>query len=381
MHVVAISTPWFPVPPVLGSPIAETIYETVSGTEDVRMTAISPWSERLREVDVTCPERFRHIDLAACTSQLTATMGGRLAGMSHHERQAFAYLSAITDLLPDLDADVLQVHNAVESLDYLIKRFPRKRTVAWYHNELGFRVEGRARDADRFVFVSRNLAERFLESNPTFTERVSVVHNAVDTKQFHPSGRQVASEHPTILFVGRTIPEKGIEHLIDALPIVRESVPEARLVIVGSPHYGAVLDDPYTNALRERARRLGDAVRFSGYVERNRLPAVYRQADVVAVPSVWAESFGKVIVEAMAVGKPVVASRRGGIPEIVTDGHDGCLVDDPADVPVLAETIAGLLANPSHRAAIGKRARSTAVRRFSHTARFRRLRRLYGELA
>jgi glycosyltransferase involved in cell wall biosynthesis len=98
-------------------------------------------------------------------------------------------------------------------------------------------------------------------------------------------------------------------------------------------------------------------------VDHAALPQLYRAAAVAVVPSVWQEPFGMPIVEAMACGTPVVASRVGGIPEILGDQRGGLLVppDDPA---ALAAALAGLLEDPRRRAAMGAAARDLAVTRF-----------------
>jgi len=125
-----------------------------------------------------------------------------------------------------------------------------------------------------------------------------------------------------VLFVGRLAEKKGVQYLIEAMQWV-----DARLVIVG--------DGPLDGALRRRTKELGleGKVLFLGAKSHEELPEIYASADVFCAPSVTAsdrdqEGFGLVILEAMASGLPVVASRSGGITEIVKDGWNGLLAEE-----------------------------------------------------
>ena len=148
-------------------------------------------------------------------------------------------------------------------------------------------------------------------------------------------------------------------------------------VLGGSPFFGAVSDDPFLWALKRRASQMGDAVVFTGYVDHSRTPHFYAAADVTAAPSLCNEAFGKVIVESMASGVPVISSRRGGIPEVVDDGVDGILMDDPRDVNSLARHIVALLEDADRRRQMGAAARRKAVERFAKPIRLGRVRAFY----
>jgi len=154
-------------------------------------------------------------------------------------------------------------------------------------------------------------------------------------------------------YVGRLEAHKGVSVLVDAVA----AVPEVSLEIVG--------DGPERDALASQITRLGlgGRVRISGFTSPEELPAVYRRFDVLAIPSLetpgWIEQFGRVAVEAMASGVPVVASDSGSLPEVVGDA--GLLVP-PGDAVALAEALRGLAADPARRAALSSRARERARR-------------------
>jgi glycosyltransferase involved in cell wall biosynthesis len=181
-------------------------------------------------------------------------------------------------------------------------------------------------------------------------DRVSIVPCGVDTTVFTPRGPVAPrTGRPRLLVLGRLVERKGQEDAVRALA----AVPDAELVVVGGPPAGAVDADPEVRRLRAVAASLGVADRlvFAGSVGRADVPAWIRSADVVlAVP--WYEPFGITPLEAMACGRPVVATAVGGLQDSVADGVTGDLVP-PRDPARLGEVLAALLADDARRAAYG----------------------------
>jgi glycogen(starch) synthase len=134
---------------------------------------------------------------------------------------------------------------------------------------------------------------------------------------------------PRVLFVGRLAPQKGVRALVEAAALIEN--PSARVLLVG--------DGPEREALEREARRIGvgDRVRFLGFFAHDRLPAAMAHADVLVLPSLY-EELGTVLLEAMYAGLPIVASRTGGIPDVIEDGSNGLLVP-PGDPEALARAI------------------------------------------
>lgn len=193
-----------------------------------------------------------------------------------------------------------------------------------------------ARFCDHIVCLSENEKRELLGMHLAMPGRVSVIRNAVDVAALREAaGRNCERKLrlPASSFVigvaGRLTAEKGVSVLLTAMKEVLVRVPGARLVIAG--------DGPERAALEQQARDLGiaDAVDFLGM--RTDLPRVLATLDVFVLPSLY-EGFGLVLLEAMAVGTPVIATRVGGVPEVVEDGVTGLLVP-PADPGKLAKAI------------------------------------------
>lgn len=205
---------------------------------------------------------------------------------------------------------------------------------------------------------------------------VEVVPNPVDTDRFTP-GRTPPGP-VALLVVGRIEHNKGQDVAVDALALVRRTVPAARLLLVGADSELAGAGGSALGALRRRAAALGlpgDALQATGAVDRTELPALYARASVCLVPSRF-EAFGYTCLEAMACGRPVVASRTGGLPEVITTGRDG-LLTDTADAVALARAAAGLLGDPDLHRRLGDSARATVEQRFAAPVIARRMAALY----
>ena len=225
----------------------------------------------------------------------------------------------------------------------------------------------------RIVTVSEAMRRQVLRAGHP-ARRVLTLHDAVDATTFSPDrlqlGVQVQQElgytpaHLLVCAVGRLSPEKGHGFLLAAFKEVIAAVPEARLVLAG--------EGSLRSRLQAQAARCGlsEHVIFAGY--RDDVEAIIAASDLLVMPSLR-EGFGDPIIEAMALCKPVIASRVGGIVEIVHDGETGLLVP-PGDPGALAQAIINLLRDPQARERMGRQGRQVALSEFS-------VERLAGQLA
>lgn len=228
---------------------------------------------------------------------------------------------------------------------------------------------------DRFLTVSRFSAS--VLGVPA--DRTRVVYGGADPRRFAPDPEL---RREGVLFVGRLTPHKGIDRLLRALP------DGARLTVAGTGGHDADLPArDYPELLRRLAG--GRDVTFSGAVPDAGLPALHRSAAVFALPTVRTDCYGRSfpiaellglsVLEAMASGTPVVASRLDGLPEVVVDGETGFLVT-PGDVGELRDRLDRLLGDPGLAARMGRRAREVVLERFTWDSCARRCMAAYDEL-
>lgn len=210
--------------------------------------------------------------------------------------------------------------------------------------------------------------------------REVVIYDALDPLDFVPrreapavrSELGVPEGVPLVGVVGNIQEWKGQMVFVEALAQLAARVPEVRGVIIGGVHRAG---ERYYRMLLERARSLGVAERLIVTGFREDVPDLVHALDVLVHTSVRPEPFGRVILEGMMSGKPVVAASAGGVPELVEHGRTGLLVP-PGQPEALANAVAGLLGSPDARRAMGERAKSWAEQRFSlarHVQEFERL--------
>jgi glycosyltransferase involved in cell wall biosynthesis len=188
-------------------------------------------------------------------------------------------------------------------------------------------------------------------------DKLRVIHCGVDLSEFGAAERDGSRAAPEILTVGRVVPVKGQALLIEALADLAARGVQATLTIVG--------DGPQLEDLRALADRLGvaDEVSFEGAVAQDAVRAYYERADVFALPS-FAEGLPVVLIEAMATGLPVVASRITGIPELVEDGVSGRLVV-PGRRDQLTDSLAAIVGEThDRRRAMGRAGRDRVAAEF-----------------
>lgn len=204
--------------------------------------------------------------------------------------------------------------------------------------------------AARWLFVSDHCRRRALEEYPNLAD-TGVVHSGVDLTLFTPVAQQ--GWRNQLLYVGRIDPRKGVETAIRALA----ELPHTHLTIVGDG------DPEYIRRLDELALELGVRSRITRRrAHRDELREVYGKADVVIFPVHWQEPWGLVPLEAMAVGRPVVASGRGGSSEYLRDGSNCVIYGPPDDHLALAEAVSRLRGDEGLRGRLRAKGFETAAR-------------------
>jgi phosphatidyl-myo-inositol alpha-mannosyltransferase len=192
--------------------------------------------------------------------------------------------------------------------------------------------------------------------NKHFPCTYDIIPNGIDLEHFRPDLEllpEFKDGKINILFVGRMEKRKGLEYLLKAYRLIKPDCPDCRLIIVGP---GTHSREKYEKMVEES--RLQDVV-FAGNVDYNILPRYYRTADIFCAPATGHESFGIILLEAMATGTPVIASRISGYASVMTHEQEGLLVPPKQEVP-LAQAIARLMKDPALRRQLGQKGLQTS---------------------
>jgi glycogen(starch) synthase len=213
------------------------------------------------------------------------------------------------------------------------------------------------RESAVIIAANRVLLEGVPAAVPETAATIRLLPNSV-----HPSALPPAAlpwDPPVLLGLGRLVPEKGFDVALRALALLPDRWSHVRMMIVG--------EGPDRAALESLCHELGlcDRVEFHGGVPNTEVPALVNRSTLMLLPSRWQEPFGIVCLEAAVMERAVVASRVGGVPEVVEDGVSGLLVE-PDRPDALAHGITSLLDDRTALQALGRRARQFAESRFGY---------------
>ena len=208
---------------------------------------------------------------------------------------------------------------------------------------------------DKIVAVSEDVKEDIIRYDSIDPSKIEVIPNGIDVERFNPEKnttdirKEFSLEEDDIVigFIGRIVPAKGLEYLLNALPYLKEEFKSIKLLIVGE---GSLVEE-----LKERAKKnnIFDNILFIG--RRRDIPEILASINIFVMPSI-AEGLPNALLEAMAMGKPIVTTEVGGIPEIVKNGFNGLLVP-PRDTLSLSKAIKELISNDRLAAKLGQAAR------------------------
>jgi phosphatidylinositol alpha-mannosyltransferase len=272
--------------------------------------------------------------------------------------------SRVRDLLAREDFDVVHLHEPLQPvLPLFVLQGTDAPKVGTFHASLGrFRHYGWShpflkrwyRRLDGRIAVSTaayQYVSRF------FPGDYRIIPNGIDVDHFSaplPPVPGLDDGKLNILFVGRLEKRKGLRYLLEAFGMLKWDFPDTRLVVVGP-------GNPDKDCYRVLSERNLQDVVFSGGVPYSQLPRYYQSAHICCAPATGRESFGIVLLEAMAAGKPIVASRIEGYASVLTHGDQGLMVP-PKDSTSLADALALLVRNPELRSQLGARGRAVVER-------------------
>ena len=281
----------------------------------------------------------------------------RLTGWREAEQRTHA--SHVIRVIRDrgLGCATLLLHNDPELAVHLKDRFPKARIVHHFHNPVV--VTPRFARRFRFAVDAASAVSEYVagEVRRLYGEMpVHVIYNGVDLHQFKPATRG-SNQSVTLSFLGRTGIEKAPDLLLRAAILLGKQNGSLRINLVGSNHWGRWEPDSYQTELSryvDELRSLGVDVRATGHLSRMEVAGSLAECDIHVLPSRWDEPCALSLLEGMASGLAVVASRTGGTPEIL--GESGLLFERD-NVEHLSEQLRFLIQNPTQRTEFGCKAR------------------------
>ena len=349
MNILIVAPPVFPVSSSTGSSVEISIYQIAKRLAQThQVTIISCKSKRLPAVSKN--------------ENLTIV---RISGKKNYVQKVIHYAKKHT-------FDVIQVDNRPRFIPVLRRHFSRIPIVLVLHSLTFMRPltrvaqENVMRKSSAVICNSRFIRLYYVKRFPHHAKKLHAIHLGVDLSRFKtPTSTQKSqirvryslSGSFVILYAGRIIPGKGVHTLIRAAGLVKKTIPSARVVLVGPSGRS------YKARIMREAKMRKIRVLFTGKVKPSSMHKMYWLGDCFVCPTQFHEAFGLVNVEAMSSGLPVIASKRGGIVEIINK-KNGILVRDYKNPEAFAREIKRIFHEPGFAKSIAKAGRNTVLDRF-----------------
>lgn len=374
--VALIGPELYPIPPIRGG-AAELFIEKVAG----RLTGWRPVV-----IGVSDPELPRH-EWRGQVEYFRIPLSGWRKWLYCRYRDYFPlYDRQVAKIINQVQPDVIHVHNRPLLALALQRRLDRPIPIILHmHNlyeSLGKRERprpGTKIPVAGFAACSRFVLDRERPRLWLGAALFRVIYNGVETDAYYSRWdqevlvKEVRRSHgleaePTVLFAGKLREAKGVHILLKAMTRVWEIAPQAVLVLVGGTEYGqgrTMRETPFLKQLRRILSQASGKVVLTGFIPPDAMPRAYLLGDVFVGPSQIEEGLGLVFLEAAAAGLPLIATRRGGIPEVVRHGETGLLLDRQDDDAELAAKIIKLLDDAPLRQRLGQQGRSWVLANFT----------------
>jgi spore coat protein SA len=299
----------------------------------------------------------------------------------------FPYIFEIINQIKEIQPDIIHLANRPWFLPILRKYLGSDIKIVLHHfNNYLMEMPGKKAKKhldliDGFIGCSQFTVDaEVIKRFPEFVAKCFVVSNGVDTDKFNPhkiKAETVASlkqkydikpDETVILYVGRLTEDKGAFELLEAIKtlVVNLGIRQVKLLIAGSSFFGGKTKiTPFIKKLQKSSLEIKDNIIFTGYIDRSEIQNIFAVGDIAAVPSIVQDASPTVCYEASSMELPVVASTRGGIPEIVIEGQTGLLYDDPYDIDTIVEKLLYFIKDPAEKKVFGERGRALMEKNFT----------------
>lgn len=332
MKIAILTSGILPVPSVQGGAVEHLIdfyleYNEQQHLHDI--TVYSVWNKKLRNHEAlrSSNNHYYHINTTSLWAKVKRTIYGMFHKNEYYNHYIEYYFEEVYKHLRREKYDCIILENRP---GYALKLSQRGHTnlVLHLHNDLLNSTTPHHQEIfnhlSQILTVSDYIKGKVSSIKPH--NKIETIYNGIDLTQFSRKGDLAVSREDlglsldnfVVVFSGRINKDKGISELIDAMLLLQDT-PQIKLLVLGSTFFGnAPNENEFVRSLKVKAQSIKENIIFTGFVPYTQMPNYLQLADVAVLPSIWDEPFGLTCIEAVAMGLPVITTRQGGIPEIVT---------------------------------------------------------------
>lgn len=381
MKVAIITAGVLPVPPIKGGAVENLIYTIIKENDknkepiDIEVYSIN-CSEDCNYPTNQKNTSYNFVENKINNVFLKNQFIKKVADRISNKYRYYPYLDKVLYDIKSKNFDYIIIENRPQFVK-TVSLVNNSKIILHLHNEhtsAGLNNKEILDICDKVIVVSSFVKNKILKEFKGYQNKIYVLNNGIDTFKFKKENyieEKTALRHYynfkdediIIIFSGRLIKEKGILQLVHAMKRLTH-LDNVKLLIVGSLTYGSNNKNKFIYDIERESRELKDKIVFTGYVDYNDIPKLYSISDIAAIPSICEEGLPTSAIEAMSMSLPIIATRAGGMTDIVTE-KCGFLIDINEELDKnIAQIINTLYKDKNLRQIIGKEARNVANRKF-----------------
>ena len=363
MRIAILTSGILPIPAVLGGAVENLIdyyleYDNQHQVHDITVYSVAP-PHSIPNANTPCTH-YHYIRMTSLWHRLKRAYYMRTHKNGYYNGYIEYFLHEALKHIKRQKFDAIILENR-PGYAIPVSEVTDARIILHLHNDF---LNSESKDAQAIIqvadtvitvsdFIKRRVESLLSIQSFNSSTKIHTVHNGIDLQRFYnatPLSRASLGFKESdfiVVYSGRINPDKGVKELIQAFKLLKDCS-NIKLMIVGGSFFGNEQgNDPFVQSLQEEAKELPDVITFTGYIPYEQIPSYLKMADVAVVPSMWDDPFPTTILEAMAAGLPLIATRSGGI----TEACDRCaiIIEKDSAIEELQSSILKLYNSPSLR--------------------------------
>lgn len=363
MKLAILTSGMLPIPAVQGGAVENKIDFLLEYNDRMKIhdiTVYSPWNKEA-SMHPALSSKVNHyvfIDVSSVKARLARRIYGYFHSGEYYNYFIEYYFEKVYAHLKNQNYDCIYLDNCPGYVYKLSQRGYKKIVLRLgndllnsetKYNELIFNNLSKILTCSNFV--------RDKVATIRCDKKIQTLYNGINIKVFSSMNEQqkkrtdigLSEDDFVMVYTGRLNKEKGVSELIDAMLMLRDK-PNIKLMIIGSPFFGNVAnEDDFVRGLKQKAEGIKDRIVFTGFIPHSQLAQYLKMSDIAVIPSLWDDPCPNTVLEAQAMGLPLITTCRGGIPEEVTEKNAIILETDNHFVDNLAASILDLYEHPEKR--------------------------------
>ena len=363
MRIAILTSGMLPIPAVQGGAVENKIDFLLEYNDRMKLhdiTVYSPWNKEASMHPAVSSDvnHYVFIDVSSLKARIARRLYGYLHSGEYYNYFIEYYFEKTYVHLKNQNYDCIYLDNCPGYVYKLSQRGYKNIILrlgndllnsTTKHNELIFNNLRKILTCSNFVREKVATIRR--------DDKIQTLYNGINIKTFSSKNEQkkkrtdigLSEDDFVMVYTGRLNKEKGVSELIDAMLLLQDK-PNIKLMIIGSPFFGNVAnEDIFVRGLKQKAKDIKDRIVFTGFIPHSQLAQYLKMSDIAVIPSLWDDPCPNTVLEAQAMGLPLITTCRGGIPEEVTEKNAILLETDEHFVDNLAAAILDLYEHPEKR--------------------------------